>query len=120
MAPFSVLVAMTANGGVLACDHAVPHDLPDANVLHLPGWLAAAEADQLLYSLQAEVPWETHRIRMFGNWADSPRLSCWIGDPQARYRYSGAEFAPRPGHRCCRPCAGAWKPKATAASTACC
>ncbi|KAG1583548.1 hypothetical protein G6F46_015091 [Rhizopus delemar] len=33
---------------------------------------------------------------MFGNWVDSPRLSCWIGDPQARYRYSGAEFVPHP------------------------
>src|SRR3989304_3412138 len=73
-----------------------PHDLPHGDVLHLTGWLAAAAADQLLYSLQAEVPWETHRIRMFGNWVDSPRLSCWIGDPQARYRYSGAEFVPRP------------------------
>ena len=47
-------------------------------------------------ALQAEIPWETHRIRMFGNWVDSPRLSCWIGDPQARYRYSGAEFVPHP------------------------
>ena len=26
-----------------------PHDLPDADVLHLPGWLAAAEADQLRF-----------------------------------------------------------------------
>ena len=73
-----------------------PHDLPDADVQHLPGWLAAADADQLLSSLQADVRWEVHRIRMFGNWVDSPRLSCWIGDPQARYRYSGAEFVPHP------------------------
>lgn len=47
-------------------------------------------------ALLADVPWEVHRIRMFGNWVDSPRLSCWIGDPQARYRYSGAEFVPHP------------------------
>ncbi|WP_426354425.1 alpha-ketoglutarate-dependent dioxygenase AlkB family protein [Stenotrophomonas maltophilia] len=73
-----------------------PDDLPDADVQHLPGWLAAADADRLLTALQAEVPWEVHRIRMFGNWVDSPRLSCWIGDPQARYRYSGAEFVPHP------------------------
>lgn len=73
-----------------------PHDLSDADVQHLPGWLAATDADRLLSALQADVAWEIHRIRMFGSWVDSPRLSCWIGDPQARYRYSGAEFVPHP------------------------
>lgn len=73
-----------------------PHDLPDADVRHLQGWLSPAAADALLPALQAQLPWEVHRIRMFGNWVDSPRLSCWIGDPQARYRYSGAQFEPRP------------------------
>jgi alkylated DNA repair dioxygenase AlkB len=33
---------------------------------------------------------------MFGRWVDSPRLSCWIGDPDARYRYSGQTFEPHP------------------------
>ena len=73
-----------------------PHDLPDADVRHLPAWLSPAEADALQRDLQAGVPWEVHRIRMFGSWVDSPRLSCWIGDPQARYLYSGAEFVPHP------------------------
>ncbi|UWU57535.1 alpha-ketoglutarate-dependent dioxygenase AlkB [Stenotrophomonas maltophilia] len=73
-----------------------PDDLPDADVQHLRGWLAATDADALMSVLQADVPWEVHRIRMFGNWVDSPRLSCWIGDPLARYRYSGAEFVPHP------------------------
>jgi alkylated DNA repair dioxygenase AlkB len=35
---------------------------------------------------------------MFGRWVDSPRLSCWMGDPEARYRYSGALFEPEPWH----------------------
>ncbi|WP_414493083.1 alpha-ketoglutarate-dependent dioxygenase AlkB family protein [Stenotrophomonas maltophilia] len=73
-----------------------PHDLPDADVRHLPAWLSPAEADALQRDLQAGVPWEVHRIRMFGSWVDSPRLSCWIGDPQACYFYSGAEFVPHP------------------------
>ena len=30
-------------------------------------------------------PWEVHRIRLFGREVDSPRLSCWIGDPDAGY-----------------------------------
>ncbi|WP_295568210.1 alpha-ketoglutarate-dependent dioxygenase AlkB [uncultured Stenotrophomonas sp.] len=73
-----------------------PPELPDADVCHLSAWLPAGTATALLLALQKEIPWEVHRIRMFGNWVDSPRLSCWIGDPQARYRYSGAEFVPHP------------------------
>ena len=59
-------------------------------------WLGAAEANVLLSTLLDDVPWEVHRIRMFGRVVDSPRLSCWIGDADARYRYSGADFVPRP------------------------
>ncbi len=33
---------------------------------------------------------------MFGRLVDSPRLSCWMGDPQAAYRYSGVRFTPVP------------------------
>jgi alkylated DNA repair dioxygenase AlkB len=44
--------------------------------------------------LEDGVAWQTHRIRMFGRWVDSPRLSCWIGDPEACYRYSGQTCAP--------------------------
>ena len=61
-------------------------------------WLAADAAAALRARLVAEVPWTVHRIRMFGRWVDSPRLSCWMGDPQARYRYSGALFEPEPWH----------------------
>lgn len=73
-----------------------PSDLPDADVQLLPAWLQHAKADALLHELQYAVPWETHRIRMFGRWLDSPRRSCWMGDADAHYRYSGADFAPRP------------------------
>lgn len=71
-----------------------PQDLPDADVRHLPGWLPSAQAHELLVALLHDIPWEVHRIRMFGRWVDSPRLSCWMGDPDARYRYSGADFQP--------------------------
>lgn len=67
-------------------------------VLHCPGWLPAAEAVALQARLAREVPWTVHRIRMFGRWVDSPRLSCWMGEPEARYRYSGVLFEPEPWH----------------------
>lgn len=71
-------------------------DAPVPDVSLLPAWLAADEADALLAGLLEQVPWEVHRIRMFGRSVDSPRLSCWIGDPGTGYVYSGARFEPRP------------------------
>lgn len=71
-------------------------DLPGADVTLLPGWLPRAQADALLAELLAGIDWEVHRIRLFGREVDSPRLSSWIGDPEASYRYSGTRFEPRP------------------------
>lgn len=74
------------------------HDLrlPDADVALWPQWLDTAEADALLAELRQVIAWETHRIRLFGRELDSPRLSCWIGDPGAAYTYSRNRFEPRP------------------------
>jgi alkylated DNA repair dioxygenase AlkB len=74
--------------------------LPGAELEFDRHWLSRHEADELMAALLDAVPWEIHRIRLFGREVDSPRLSCWIGDPQARYRYSGSLFAPRPWPAC--------------------
>ena len=71
-------------------------ELPGADVTFAPHWLASDEADALLARLIDDLPWEVHRIRMFGRIVDSPRLSAWIGDEEATYRYSGTRFAPHP------------------------
>ena len=71
-------------------------DLAGAELWLDGAWLPATDADALLAALHEEVPWEVHRIRMFGREVDSPRLSCWIGDPGAVYTYSRTRFAPRP------------------------
>jgi alkylated DNA repair dioxygenase AlkB len=71
-----------------------PVPLPDAQLQFDPHWLGPLEADALLNGIRSDVRWETHRIRIFGREVDSPRLSCWIGDPDARYRYSGTLFEP--------------------------
>lgn len=70
--------------------------LPGADLLFDAQWLEPATADALFASLRADIAWETHRIRLFGREHASPRLSCWIGDEDAVYRYSGARFEPRP------------------------
>lgn len=70
--------------------------MPQAEIAWCRGWLPRAQADVLMQALLAQVQWEVHRIRMFGRMVDSPRLSSWIGDPEASYRYSGTQFAPQP------------------------
>ena len=72
--------------------------LRDAEVSWHRHWLPRDAADRIQRTLRDDVPWEVHRIRMFGRQVDSPRLSCWMGDPAARYRYSGTEFVPQPWH----------------------
>ena len=73
-----------------------PLPLPGAELAIVDDWLAPAHADALFARLQETVPWENHRIRMFGREVASPRLSCWIGDPQATYVYSRTRFEPHP------------------------
>lgn len=74
-----------------------PTPLPTgAELRWFPGYIAAAEADRLFAVLRAEIGWEQHRLRLFGRELPAPRLSCWIGDADAHYRYSGVRFEPRP------------------------
>ena len=75
-------------------DNQVP--LPGAELFLIRDWIEPAQADLLLDRLLEGIAWETHRIRLFGRSVDSPRRSCWIGDPDASYAYSGARFEPHP------------------------
>ena len=68
-------------------------DLPGADV-SLAQFCNVEEAAGWFARLRAEIPWERHRLRLFGREIDSPRLSCWIGDPDAVYVYSGTRFVP--------------------------
>jgi alkylated DNA repair dioxygenase AlkB len=58
--------------------------------------LTPDEANRWLADLRDTIPWEVHRIRIFGREVDSPRLSCWIGDVDAGYTYSRTRFEPHP------------------------
>lgn len=76
--------------------------LADADV-RLLQFCAADAALRWLERLHAEIPWERHRLRLFGREIDAPRLSCWIGDADAVYTYSGTRFEP---HDWTPACAG--------------
>jgi alkylated DNA repair dioxygenase AlkB len=69
--------------------------LADADV-RLTQFCDAAQAQQWFARLHAEIPWQQQRIRLFGRDVAMPRLSCWIGDADAAYRYSRVRFEPRP------------------------
>lgn len=69
---------------------------PGPDIVLVQDWLAAGAASTLFDVLLASLPWQVHRVRMFGRQIDSPRLSCWIGDPGAAYRYSGVRHEPHP------------------------
>lgn len=71
-------------------------ELPGADVRLQRSWLALPPADVLFDQLQRTLPWENHAVRLFGREVPSPRLSIWIGDPDASYRYSGVVREPRP------------------------
>lgn len=69
-------------------------ELPGADV-RLLHFCDPVAAQRWFDRLHAEVPWERHRLRLFGREIDAPRLSCWVGDAAAVYRYSGKRFVPR-------------------------
>lgn len=62
---------------------------------YIAGAFDASTADALHVALRAEIAWEQHCLRLFGRRVEAPRLSAWIADPGASYRYSGTRFEPR-------------------------
>jgi alkylated DNA repair dioxygenase AlkB len=68
-------------------------DLPNADV-RLTQFCDVADADRWFARLHDEIVWERHHLRIFGREVASPRLSSWVGDADAVYRYSGTRFEP--------------------------
>jgi alkylated DNA repair dioxygenase AlkB len=72
-------------------------ELPDEGVVELiPGFVPEEQCAARFDALRAEVPFEEKRIRILGREIPQPRLTAWIGDPGAVYRYSGIQNDPLP------------------------
>lgn len=69
--------------------------VPGADLRYTAAAYAAERADALFARLRDEIAWHQHRLRLFGREVAAPRLSCWIGDADAAYTYSGVRFEPR-------------------------
>jgi alkylated DNA repair dioxygenase AlkB len=72
-----------------------PLTLPGAEV-SVANFCDAKQTEFWRVRLHQEIPWERHRLKMFGRTVDAPRLSCWIGDADAVYTYSRTRFVPHP------------------------
>lgn len=88
-------IAERGTRGAVENPHWRRFPLPGADV-RLARFCAPGAALTWFACLHAEIPWEQHRLRIFGRAVDSPRLSCWIGDAAAVYTYSRTRFEPRP------------------------
>lgn len=73
-----------------------PLDLRGAGLRYDPQAWSRPAADALFAKLREEIPWEQHRLTLFGREVAAPRLSCWIGDPDAVYTWSRTRFVPLP------------------------
>jgi len=69
--------------------------LEGADVRYRADAYEPSRADGLFDALHREIPWEQHRLRLFGREVASPRLSSWIGDAGTAYTYSRVRFEPR-------------------------
>lgn len=70
----------------------------DREIAYEPRFLAAAQADEWLERLWAELEWRRESIVLFGRTVPQPRLTAWYGDPDAVYSYSGLRMTPRVWH----------------------
>jgi alkylated DNA repair dioxygenase AlkB len=71
-------------------------DAPQPDVAWYPAWLTQEQATTLFARIVAETEWRQERIRTPGGWVDQPRLTAWLGEPDAVYIYSGIRNVPQP------------------------
>ena len=77
------------------CEDCSEIDIPDAEVFLYPSLLSNQEADQLFDILKTSIIWEKHKIKLYGEVHDVPRLTAWYGDPNKSYEYSGIKLKTR-------------------------
>lgn len=65
-------------------------------VWYEPNYLSDSDCEALWAELTHEIPWRQEPIWMFGKQVMQPRLTCWVGRPEAKIRYSGIEMLPEP------------------------
>lgn len=70
--------------------------IPDADIRFMHRFLDPPTSRRYFNKLMDETPWSQPIIRVWGKEHRQPRLSCWYGEPDAIYRFSGKTFHPHP------------------------
>ena len=78
------------------CKSCLDIKIPDAEVFLYTSLLSYDEADRLFDNLKTSIIWEKHKIKLYGELHDVPRLTAWYGDLNKSYVYSGIKLKPRP------------------------
>lgn len=91
---FSAAAPVLESKPALAHLDAIP--LPDGELYFIQNPHLPLAAEQIFSQLQAQTPWRSETITIYGKTVLQPRLMAWYGDAQARYRYSGRTFEPLP------------------------
>jgi len=71
---------------------------PQADFSYVPDFLPVNTANTLMERLWTGLQWRQQAITLFGRSVLQPRLTCWYGDPDANYAYSGLQLEPLPWH----------------------
>ncbi len=78
--------------------HVIKHSIGNAQLIEFPHLFETAEANQMLETLIADIPWRQESLRIAGKVRAIPRLQCWMGDTGSDYGYSGVRLTPYPWH----------------------
>jgi len=60
----------------------------------IPHFLTSSGSDFYFSELLRSIPWQQKKIMIFGKPVLEPRLTAWVGDPDAAYTYSGVRMLP--------------------------
>jgi alkylated DNA repair dioxygenase AlkB len=67
---------------------------PEAGLRLIDGFYSAADSYSLFQQLMDVVDWQQLPITVYGKTWPEPRLTSWVGDPDAVYSYSGQARRP--------------------------
>jgi alkylated DNA repair dioxygenase AlkB len=71
-------------------------DIPDADIRFMHRFVGPSESRIYFDRLMSQTPWNRPMVRVWNKDHLQPRLSCWVGDADAMYRFSGKTFRPHP------------------------
>jgi len=69
-------------------------NLPDSDILYIPKFIGAFEADTYFETFKNTIPWQQDDIKVFGKVYAQPRLTALFGNNRKPYSYSNITMQP--------------------------